>query len=87
MPIKRNDRYELDPTEGKLIRIGHFLWRLYKREQRAAELLTACETVWSAKKAYRTELAARRERAAENCRTYWNNRQQTAIQTTFQMAS
>ena len=24
----RNDRHDTDPIEGKLIRIGHYLWKL-----------------------------------------------------------
>jgi hypothetical protein len=27
--VNRNDKHDLDATEGKLIRIGHYLWKLY----------------------------------------------------------
>jgi hypothetical protein len=61
----RYDRYsELDPTEARLISVGHFLWRLCKRE-REPYLLAACEAVWGIKKKYRVELAARRDERAQ----------------------
>ena len=60
----RNDRHDLDATEARLIRVGHYLWRL-----RASKALTsderieiegALEIVWQAKREYRAELAERR---------------------------
>jgi hypothetical protein len=37
MPLtrkQRHDTYDIDRRELKLIRVGHYLWALYKREQR-----------------------------------------------------
>ena len=44
----RNDRHDTDPLEGKLIRIGHYLWKLYRQTARAEKdsLDAALETVW-----------------------------------------
>ena len=63
----RNDRHDTDPIEGKLIRIGHYPWKLYRQTARAEKdsLDAALETVWQAKREYRVELSARRKSAAE----------------------
>ena len=36
----RNDRHDTEPIEGKLIRIGHYLWKLYRQAVRAREGLS-----------------------------------------------
>jgi hypothetical protein len=65
----RNDRHDIDPRELKLLRVGHYLWTIYKKEcvksgnvsqQRALE--TALRQVWDLKQELRQELKA--ERAA-----------------------
>ena len=63
----RNDRHDTDPIEGKFIRIGHYLWKLYRKTARAEKdsLDAAFETVWQAKREYRVELSARRKASAE----------------------
>ena len=63
----RNDRHDVDPIEGKLIRIGHYLWRLYKRIAVGEKdsLDAALETLWQAKREYRVELKVRRKASAE----------------------
>jgi hypothetical protein len=63
----RNDRHDTDPREGKLIRIGHQLWGLYKQVTGAEKdaLDAALETVWQAKREYRVQLKARRKASAE----------------------
>ena len=56
------DRYEL-----KLIRVGHALWGMYKRDRATLgiplserqALYAACETVWRLKREYRAELRER----------------------------
>ena len=69
MAIKRNDRRNVDTWELKLIRVGHAIWALYKRERRfpgttgiqETVLLRACESIWKLKKEYRAELKAKRQ--------------------------
>ena len=63
----RNDRHDTEPIEGKLIRIGHYLWKLYGQAARAEKdsLDAALETVWQAKREYRVELSARRKALAQ----------------------
>jgi hypothetical protein len=73
MPIRKNDRHDLDAMEGKLIRIGHHLWREYKRT-RSTALEAALETVWAAKRLYRAELKVEREAEAQQLRDYWEAR-------------
>jgi hypothetical protein len=34
MPFSRNDRHDTDRRELKLIRVGHYLWALYKKSDR-----------------------------------------------------
>lgn len=66
---QKYDYRDIDPTELKLIKVGHAIWGLYKQERRSSSgtdvermaLLEACETVWAIKKAYRIELAAKRK--------------------------
>lgn len=73
MPLTKRQKYDyrdIDWRELKLIRVGHAIWSLYKRERakkgstgiREQALLEACEIVWGLKKQLRAELKA--ERAA-----------------------
>ena len=57
---QRHDRHDVDPSEARLIRTGHLLWRRYRREGRPDYLLAALEHVWQAKRAFRADLTARR---------------------------
>jgi hypothetical protein len=68
----RNDRRDIDRRELKLLRIGHYLWAIYKKEcgksgnvsqQQALE--TALRQVWDLKKKIRQELKAERAARAE----------------------
>jgi hypothetical protein len=67
---QKYDYRDVDWRELKLIRVGHAIWTLYKRERakkgstgvEQSVLLAACETVWELKKQLRLELKA--ERAA-----------------------
>ena len=72
--INRNDRHDLDRTEAKLIRIGHFLWRLYWQAKSEPGLEGALEAVWQTKRVYRAELKTRREVAAQKFTAYWKQR-------------
>ena len=69
--INRNDRHDTDPTEAKLIRIGHFLWNLYWNAKSEAGLEAAPETVWQAKREYRAELKQERAASARQLREHW----------------
>jgi hypothetical protein len=71
MNIVRNDKHDLDPTEGKLIHIGHFLWKLYTQTKDDAGLEAALTCAWAAKREYRAELKAQREESARQLREYW----------------
>ena len=74
MPLtrkQRHDTHDIDRRELKLIRVGHYLWSLHKkecgksdslREQKALE--AALQTVWDLKKILRQELQV--ERAAKS---------------------
>jgi hypothetical protein len=73
MPLSRRQKYDyrdIDRRELKLIRIGHYLWGLYKREvagkcrsvDERDHIYEALETVWQLKRQLRIELKA--ERAA-----------------------
>lgn len=82
---QRHDRHDLDPREARVIRIGHYLWRLYKREKRPAYLLASLESVWEAKRQVRAVIAAEREAArailkqqAANGTAYWQSNQASA---------
>jgi hypothetical protein len=71
MPLKRNDRHDIDRRELKLIKVGHYLWALHKKECGKSEPLResgpiwdALQTVWDLKKTLRQELKI--ERAAQS---------------------
>ena len=71
MPLKRNDRHDIDRRELKLIRVGHYLWSLYKKEcgksgyvRESGPTWDALQTVWSLKRILRQELKI--ERAAKS---------------------
>jgi hypothetical protein len=49
-----------DDWDMLLIRIGHFIWRNYKKT-RELNYLAACESVWAAKRAYRKPIRERHE--------------------------
>jgi hypothetical protein len=67
--LRRNDRHDADRAELKLVRVGHALWAIMKRDRarnggylpQSDPIWEALETVWKLKKEYRTELAARRQ--------------------------
>jgi len=71
-PRRRNDRRDVDAWELKLLRAGHHVWSLYRREKRelggylneSGPLWEALQTIWKAKQDYRAELAARRKAKA-----------------------
>ena len=65
--IARNDRHNIDRRELKLIRVGHYLWALYKKERGKSgnvseerALYAALEQVWDLKNELRSDLAAER---------------------------
>jgi hypothetical protein len=67
MPLKRNDRHDIDRRELKLIRVGHYLWALYKKERgksgylrESGPIWEALQTVWSLKRILRQELKVER---------------------------
>jgi hypothetical protein len=74
MPLtrkQRHDTYDIDRRELKLIRVGHYLWSLYKKERGKSDPLResgpisdALQTVWGLKKTLRQELKI--ERAARS---------------------
>jgi len=74
MPLtrkQRHDTHDIDRRELKLIRVGHYLWALHKKERGKSEPLRqsgpvweALQTVWGLKKILRQELTA--ERAAQS---------------------
>ena len=72
--VNRNDRHDTDPTEAKLIRIGHYLWKLYQQANKEAGLEAALEAVWQVKREYRAELKTRREASAQKLREFWASR-------------
>lgn len=69
---QRNDRYNIDRGELKLIRVTHYLWSLYRRKSEPLNersyVMGAIETMIGIKKAYRAELAIRR--AEKNAKTH-----------------
>jgi len=73
MNIFKNDRHDLDPTEGRLIRVGHFLWKIYRHASDEPGIAAALESVWTAKRIVRQELQARRAASAHKLREYWEN--------------
>jgi hypothetical protein len=69
--MKRNDRHSVTPTELRLIRVGHVLWAMHKKEcgksENASErraLQAALDQVWDIKRELREELKAQREARA-----------------------
>jgi hypothetical protein len=65
----RNDRHDIDRRELTLLRVGHYLWAIYKKEcgksgnvSQQSVLATALRQVWDLKQELRQELKA--ERAA-----------------------
>jgi hypothetical protein len=72
--MNRNDRHDLDPTEAKLIRIGHYLWKIYTQTSGEAGTEAALESVWAAKRTVRQELQVRRAASAQKLREYWASR-------------
>jgi hypothetical protein len=66
--LRRHDRVTVDRGELKLIRVGHALWAVLKRDRarkggylsQSDPIWEALATVWKLKKEYRAELAARR---------------------------
>ena len=66
---QRYDYRDTDKRELKLIRVGHAIWALYKRERakkgstgvQEQALLAACETVWGLKNQLRAELRLERK--------------------------
>jgi len=69
--MQRNDRHDIDRHELKLIRVGHHLWAIYKKEcgksgnvsERRA-LWEALKQVWERKRELREELRAERQAKA-----------------------
>jgi hypothetical protein len=67
--LRRNDRVSVDRGELKLIRVGHALWAVLKRDRgrnggylsQSDPIWEALATVWKLKSEYRAELAARRQ--------------------------
>ena len=67
MQFSRNDRHDTDRRELKLIRVGHYLWALYKKEcgksgnvEQERALYEALQTVWNLKVELRKDLKAER---------------------------
>jgi hypothetical protein len=68
-PPRRYDRVNVDRGELKLIRVGHALCAIMKRDRarnggclpQSDPIWEALETVWKLKKEYRTELVAWRQ--------------------------
>ena len=71
MKLTKRQKYDyrdIDRIELLLIKIGHHVWRLYKRESlalggsvsTAQAYLEACKDIWKAKREYREELKLKR---------------------------
>ncbi len=66
--MNRNDHRDADVYELKLIRVGHALWAMMKRDRaqnrrylpESDPIWKALENVWDLKRQYRAELAAKR---------------------------
>ena len=78
MQFSRNDRHDTDRRELKLIRVGHYLWALYKKEcgksgnvEQERALYEALQTVWTLKAALRQDLKAERAAKAEKVRLHF----------------
>jgi hypothetical protein len=68
---KRNDRHDVDATELRLIRVGHHVWRLYRRESYPDEngpLWEALQAIWAAKRERRRQLSLMRAAETEGLR-------------------
>ena len=67
--LRRNDRASVDRGELKLIRVGHALWAVLKRDRarnggylsQGDPIWEALATVWKLKREYRAELVDRRQ--------------------------
>jgi hypothetical protein len=67
--LRRNDRVNVDRGELRLIRVGHALWAIMKRDRarnggdlsHSDPIWEALAAVWKLKKEYRAELVARRQ--------------------------
>ena len=67
--MRRHDRHNIDRGELKLVRVGHALWALMKRDRarnggylpQTDPIWEALATVWKLTKEYRAEVAARRQ--------------------------
>ena len=67
--LQRNDRRNIDWVELKLIRVGHALWAIMKRDRarnggylpQSDPIWEALATVWKLKREYRAELAVRQQ--------------------------
>jgi hypothetical protein len=74
---QKYDYRDIDWRELKLIRVGHAIWALYKRERlkkgstgvEESVLLEACETVWELKKQLRVQLKVERAASFKAWRT------------------
>jgi hypothetical protein len=53
--LGRNDRHNTDPIEGKLIHIGHYLWKLYKRAAEPRRILSTLRLKQFGKRSGNTE--------------------------------
>jgi hypothetical protein len=78
--ISRNDRYDVDRAELKLIRVGHFLWLDRKKALKASDVSlvhaidASLEIVWQLKREVRAELKVKREAAAAKLGAYFQQR-------------
>ena len=67
--LRRNDRVGVDRGELRLIRVGHALWAVLKRDRarnggylsQSDPIWEALATIWKLKREYRAELVARRQ--------------------------
>lgn len=83
---QRHDTRDIDPYELKLIRAGHAVWALYRREKlgnggypsESGPLWAALQTVWGAKKVYRAELKVRRAEESAKLRARFTAKSQAA---------
>jgi hypothetical protein len=85
-PITRNDRHDTHLAELKLIRTGHALWAIWKKERRKSgyveqqcPILAALRTVWDLKAQVRAELKARRAAKSEVTREYFKKLKEEAL--------
>ena len=81
MQFSRNDRHDTDRRELKLIRVGHCLWALYKKEcgksgnvEQEQRLYEALQTVWRLKVELRKDLKAERAAKSEIMRERFRER-------------